>query len=462
MGEDLIRRLERLPLSRAQLRLIFMGGIGYTFDAMDGAVIAFVLPALVTLWKLTNAQTGILGSALLVGYLIGAFLSGSIGDIIGRRTIILYSLVLYSIASLLSALATNWEVFFIFRVLAGLGTGAQSAIIAPYMSEFIQSKVRGRYIGGLAGFFSFGFVLAAVLGYLIVPTGSLGWRLLIVLTALPIFLLIWWRRSMPESPRWLVVHGRLREAEHVVRQLEQAVEEATGRPLPPVDLSAPVPAVRLREARSFGQNFLGLWSGKTAVMTIMLWILWFAITFSFYGFFTWIPTLLVKSGLTITKSFTYSILIYLAQIPGYYTGAWLNERLGRKYTIVTYLGLGAICAGGMAATHSNAGILFWGFWLSFFMNGTYAGVYAYTPEIYPTEFRTTGMGSASAFGRVGGILAPIIIGLAYAHIGFGGVFTITTLILAIGMLVVALLGLNTKGKTLEQIAVEQLSTSPVN
>jgi putative MFS transporter len=188
----------------------------------------------------------------------------------------------------------------------------------------------------------------------------------------------------------------------------------------------------------------------------MLWILWISITCSYYGFFTWIPSLLVKQGLTITKSFGYSIIIYLAQIPGYYSAAFVSEKLDRKWTIILYMiggGLSALC---MANTREQWLIVVFGSCLSFFMNGTYAGIYAYTPEVYPTAFRTTGMGVASSFGRLGGLSAPIVIGLVYARIGFGGVFTMTTAVLLLGATAVGILGIRTTGKTLEQIAAEAI------
>jgi putative MFS transporter len=111
----------------------------------------------------------------------------------------------------------------------------------------------------------------------------------------------------------------------------------------------------------------------------------------------------------------------------------------------------------MSNARSDAAITLAGFSLSFFMNGTYAGIYAYTPELYPTTFRTTGMGVASAFGRIGGLSAPIVIGNTFSRIGFGGVFVITTIALVAGALAVALLGIGTAGKSLEQIS-EELST----
>ena len=195
--------------------------------------------------------------------------------------------------------------------------------------------------------------------------------------------------------------------------------------------------------------------------TLMLWLLWISITFSYYGFFTWIPTLLVKQGMTITKSFGYSIIIYLAQIPGYYSAAFVCEKLDRKWTIILYMLLGGASAHLMSNAHTDVAITLCGFLLSFFMNGTYAAIYAYTPELYPTTFRTTGMGVASSFGRVGGLAAPIIIGYTFARIGFGGVFTITTIVLVLGALAVAVFGIGTAGKSLEQITVEELGTAGV-
>ncbi len=116
--------------------------------------------------------------------------------------------------------------------------------------------------------------------------------------------------------------------------------------------------------------------------------------------------------------------------------------------------LGGASAYLMSTARTGAAIMIAGFLLSFFLNGTYAGIYAYTPELYPTAFRTTGMGVASSFGRIGGLSAPIIIGYTFARIGFGGVFTITTIVLVTGALAVAVLGIATAGKSLEQISGE--------
>ena len=445
-----LRRMERLPFSRFHWRLLWMGGLGYTFDAMDGAMIAFILPAVSSLWGLTNQQTGLLGSSALIGYLFGAFLAGALGDLIGRRVVMMYALAIYSLATLVAAFAPSWQFLFAWRVIASFGTGAESAIIAPFLAEFVQRKYRGRFVGSLSGFFSFGFVFAALLGYLVVPRWHDGWRIVQIVTALPILMLLWWRRSLPESPRWLVQRGRSAEATAEVERIEAHLADDEKSRLAALD-RVEVPAAAPSHGGTLAKNLAALWSAPMARTTLMLWILWIAITFAYYGFFTWIPTLLVKQGMTITKSFGYSIVIYLAQIPGYYSAAFVSERLDRKWTIVAYMLLGGVSAYFLSNARSDAAITLAGFSLSFFMNGTYAGIYAYTPELYPTAFRTTGMGVASAFGRIGGLSAPLVIGYAFSRIGFGGVFLITTIVLVAGALAVALLGIGTAGKTLEQI-----------
>jgi putative MFS transporter len=449
-------RLDRLPLSRPHYKLLLMGGLGYTFDGMDAAVIAFLLPSVQQEWGLSTAQLGIIGSATPFGFLFGAALAGILGDRIGRRAVMMYALVFYAVFTLVAAAAPNFGVFVAARILAGLGTGAESAIIAPFLSEFVPAARRGWFIGALAGFFSFGFVGAALLGRLVVPTFDSGWRWAQVLTAVPVLLLLWWRRSLPESPRYLLLRGRRQEAERIVAAFEQRVAEATGEP------PAPLPAADAQQADLAGTGAGGktppvlqalrfLWSRGMARRTAVVWTVWFVITFSYYGFFSWIPTLLVERGYTVTKSFSFSLIIYLAQIPGYFSAAWCNDRLDRRRTIAVYLIGSAISAFVLSQVGSAAAIVVSGAFLSFFLNGVYAGLYAYTPEVFPTWVRATGTGLASAFGRIGSIAAPAIIGFFAAALGFAGVFTMTTIVLAVGVVTVLVFGLHTAGRPLEEL-----------
>src|SRR5215510_530371 len=407
-------RLERLPFSGFHRRLLLMGGLGYCFDAMDSALIAFVLPVVIAQWSLTSVDAGVLASATFIGYFFGAFAAGTLGDLIGRRRIMMWALAIYCITSFASAFVSSYTPFFWLRVFAGVGTGAESVIVAPFLSEFVPKDYRGRFVGGLAGFFSFGFFGAAVLGYVLVPAAAWGWRLAIVITSLPIVMLLWWRRALPESPRWLESRGRISAAEAVMSRIEKEIIHTYQQPLPQPEPAPTFSAVTDRAYSHSKEHVASAWSNLAALVappltriSLMTWALWLSITFSYYSFFTWIPTLLVQSGMTITRSFAYSISIYAAMIPGYYSAAYFNDRIGRRATIVSYLIMGGVAAIGLAKAASNLQIIFAGVCLSFFMNGVYAGVYAYTSEIFPTRIRTTGVGLASAIGRLGAISAPI-------------------------------------------------------
>ncbi|GAA2660295.1 MULTISPECIES: MFS transporter [Actinosynnema] len=449
---SLLARLDRLPLSRPHYGLLLIGGLGYTFDGMDSAVVAFLLPSVQQVWGLDNGHLGLIGSATPFGFLFGAAIAGLLGDRIGRKKVMMYALAFYAVFSVVAAFSPNYEVFLGARVLAGAGAGAESAIIAPFLSEFVPAKRRGWFVGALAGFFSFGFVMAALIGRFVVPASEDGWRIAQLITALPIVMLLWWRRSLPESPRFLLQQGKTAEAEKVVADLEARVEKATRQPLPPVEESATAtgpaaqtPKVTLVSALKF------LWSPAMAKRTAVIWLIWFVITFSYYGFFSWIPTLLVQRGITVTKSFEFSIIIYLAQIPGYFSAAWISERLDRKNTIAIYLAGSAVSAFWLSQTETPLTITLAGAVLSFFLNGTYAGVYSYTPEVFPTWVRATGTGLSSAFGRIGSILAPTIIGLSAASLGFAGVFGLTTAVLVVGVVCVVVFGLSTAGRSLEDL-----------
>lgn len=276
---------------------------------------------------------------------------------------------------------------------------------------------------------------------------------MILLTSLPVVMLLWWRRALPESPRWLERNGRVAEAEAIVAQMEAEYERRHGS-LPALQsvVAPPVPQV----GSSLWANLVALWSPQLARITAMTWLTWLSITFSYYAFFIWIPSLLVQSGMTLTKSFSYSVAIYLAQIPGYYSASWLNDRIGRQATIASYMVLGGVSAFAMAYAHSGMAIMISGILLSFFMNGTYAGLYAYTPEVFPTDIRTTGTGVASSVGRIGGIVSPILVGWLFPRYGFPGVFGVTTVILLLGASSVFFLGVPTLNRSLEAIATEEV------
>ncbi|MGF6839510.1 putative MFS transporter [Paraburkholderia youngii] len=452
-------RLERLPISSFHRRLLLIGGLGYMFDGLDSSSLAFLLPVVSKLWQLTSAQTGLVASSTYIGYFFGAFLSGVLADVIGRRRIMMSALAIYCVASLASATAQDWHTFFALRVVAGFGSGAETVVIAPFLAEFVPRRYRGIFCGALVGFMSFGYLTSSILGFAVVRNFADGWRYLAVITSLPVVMLLWWRRTLPESPRWLESQGRAAEANGIVGRIEAAFAER-GIALAPVSVAnalhaVPTPASTPKRGNAW-RNVLALWSPRLARTTTVSWLMWFSVAFAYYSFFSWIPSLLVKEGLTMTKSFGYSIAIYGAQIPGYFSAAWLNEKIGRKAVVASYMLLGGIAAITLAFSHTGIQIMTAGIALSFFMNGAFAGVYAYTPEVFPTAVRTTGTGSSSSFGRIGSVSAPILVGLVYPLFGFLGVFAMTTTVLVIGACVVFFLGIETRNRSLEDIEASEL------
>jgi len=405
-------RLERLPLSSFHRRLLLIGGLGYMFDGLDSSSLAFLLPVVSKLWQLTSAETGLVASSTYIGYFFGAFLSGVLADVIGRRRIMMSALAIYCVASLASATAQDWHTFFALRVVAGFGSGAETVVIAPFLAEFVPRRYRGMFCGALVGFMSFGYLSSSILGFAVVRNFTDGWRYLAVITSLPVVMLLWWRRTLPESPRWLESQGRVAEADSIVGKIE-AWFVAKGIALAPVSAvspvsAAPAPAAAPSGGSSAWRNVLALWSPRLARTTAVSWLMWFSVAFAYYSFFSWIPSLLVKEGLTITKSFGYSIAIYGAQIPGYFSAAWLNEKIGRKGVVASYMTLG-------------------------------------------------GIGSSSSFGRIGSVSAPILVGLVYPALGFLGVFGMTTAVLLIGACVVFFLGIETRNRSLEDIETSELA-----
>lgn len=449
-AQTLAARLDRIPFSRFHIRLLAMGGCGYVFDAMDVAIIAFVLPVLRVQWHLRPGQMGLVGAAAAIGGFAGAFGAGVLGDAIGRRRVMMWALALYCIATFASAFAADWSHFLFWRVIAGVGTSAESAIVAPFLVEFAGPSFRGRYIGALASFFSVGFLAAATLGYFVVPLQSEAWRTALVVTALPVVMLLWWRRSLPESPRWLASKGRIREANDVVARIERASGcEWGGSGMPFQDR----PSINRSSAEisTYPVGLYSLFSRSLVRVTFMSLLLWFSLGFAYYAFFTWIPSLLVDKELSVTSSYRYALIMYAAQIPGYLSAAALNDRIGRRAVIVSYLLLGASSAMWLALASSNVAELWAGSCMSFFMNGAYAGVYTYTPELFPTEVRATAHGTALSISRIAAAISPLAVAYVAPLYGFFGVFAMSSSVLLAGGIAVLVLGVKTGKRSLEQI-----------
>ena len=388
-------------------KLLGIAGLGWLFDAMDVGMLSFVMVALQKDWGLSTQEMGWIGSINSIGMAVGALVFGILSDKIGRKSVFIITLLLFSIGSGLTALTTTLAMFLVLRFLIGMGLGGELPVASTLVSESVEAHERGKIVVLLESFWAGGWLIAALISYFVIP--KYGWEVAMVLSAIPALYALYLRWNLPDSPRF------------------QKVEK---RP-------------------SVIENIKSVWSGEYRKATIMLWILWFCVVFSYYGMFLWLPSVMVLKGFSLIKSFQYVLIMTLAQLPGYFTAAWFIERLGRKFVLVTYL-IGTACSAYLFGVADSLTVLIVaGMLLSFFNLGAWGALYAYTPEQYPTVIRGTGAGMAAAFGRIGGILGPLLVGyLVASEASLSLIFTIFCGSILIGVFAVIILGQETKQREL--------------
>ena len=395
-------RLDRLPVTGKHKRLLLGSGIGWALDAMDIGLVSFIIAALAVHWDLDKSTTSWIASVGFIGMAIGASVAGLLADKIGRRQVFSLTLLIYGIATGASALATSVGALMVFRFIVGLGLGGELPVASTLVSEFSPRRVRGRMVVILEAFWAVGWILAAVIGTFVVAQSETGWRWGLALGAVPALYALYVRMGLPESVRFLESKGRHEEAEAIVRSFEAEVD--------PADYDE---VVRAEEHPVRG----GIWGPDLRARTAAFWIVWFCVSLAYYGAFIWIPSLLVAQGFTLVKSFTFTLIITLAQLPGYAAAAWLIEVWGRRTTLSVFLGGSAVSALLYGLAGAEWQIIAAGCLLSFFNLGAWGALYAIGPELYPTAIRATGTGAGASFGRIGSILAPLIVPPVLA---FGG------------------------------------------
>jgi putative MFS transporter len=438
-------------MSGYQRKLFAIIATAWFFDSMDLGLMTFVLGSIKAEFGLSASQAGLLASSSFLGMFLGAAIAGMLADKFGRKPIFQISMIFWGIGSFMCGFAHDVNSLMAYRVLLGFGMGMEFPIGLSMVSEIVPAKSRGKYVATLEGFWPIGFIAAGVFAYFLLPV--IGWRGIFIGLSVPAVFVFVVRRMVPESPRWLEDMGRKHEADAVMNRIEAGVQRAYGAALPPVlaSASAPAPARADRKAL-FGE----LWRGPYARRTVMLWSTWFFALLGYYGLTTWLGALLQQAGYEVTKSVLYTVYISLAGIPGFIFSAWLLEKWGRKPTCALML-LGSAAAAyayGQAAGQKlpieqliGSGLL-----MQFFLFGMWSVLYAYTPELYPTRTRATGSGFASSIGRLGSLAGPYAIGLLLPVWGQAGAFTLGAASFVIAAISVLLLGVETKGKALEEVS----------
>jgi MFS transporter, putative metabolite:H+ symporter len=442
-SDDIGARLDRLPVSQFHFVLLGIAAASLLFDGLDGVVMTFVLTNLRTVWGIDVATIGVVSAIGFGGYLIGAAASGFVADRIGRKKTVLLTLVCYSLFSGARGLAGGVGTLSALHFLTFIFIGAESATVPPYLAEFWPAPVRGKMNGIVMSFFGIGIALSPLWALLIIP--HLGWRWAFFLTA-PFALVAGLMRSrLPESPRWLARAGRLQEADTVVAGIEARIARESGRALPATEAGG-------AESRSESRVVLGpkdLLARAYRTTTLMLWTAWFAEFAIFYLYQTFVPTILAGEGYAIVKSFAYSVVILGAAIPAFVLGGQLAEWIDRKFAVLVAFAAAALFGTLFGLSTQPWAFLVFGGLTSFALALGSTAVYTYTPELYPTEVRVTGMGIASAWGRVGAITALLVFGFLFKSQGKSLIFVMSDSILIAGAIVVVIFGPPTRGRRLE-------------
>ena len=394
-------------------KLLLIAGTGWLFDAMDVGLLSFILAALKQDWGLSPSQLGWIGSVNSIGMAIGAFIFGIYADKKGRKSAFLFTLLMFSIASGLSAFAWGLGSLLILRFFIGMGLGGELPVASTLVSESVAPEIRGRIVVLLESFWAVGWILAALIAYFLIPLPAVGWRGAMIICAIPAFYALYLRFNLDDSPTYINLNTDARK-ESVLTKIQSLL------------------------SRDFCRQ------------TVMLWVAWFCVVFSYYGMFLWLPNVMMMKGFNMVKSFEYILIMTFAQLPGYFTVAWLIERVGRKWVLVTYL-LGTLLSAYLFGVAESANqLLLYGALLSFFNLGAWGAMYAYTPEQYTTNIRATGAGMAASVGRIGGILGPLMVGLLVANaVSVNVIFGLFSLSLAVAIVAILLLGKETKQTDLQ-------------
>jgi putative MFS transporter len=385
-------------------------------------------------------------ASLFLGLFIGTISCGFLADRFGRRAIFTYSLLLYTVANLIMAFQTTAIGLNFWRFVAGIGIGVELVTIGTYISELVPKQIRGRAFAceQAVGFLSVPVV--AFLSYLLVPYtpfGLDGWRWVVIIGAHGAVFVWFIRRALPESPRWLAQKGRLEEADQLMSKLELIIAKEYGRALP-------APAVP--ELVTTGRTFRDMWVAPYGKRATMMSIFNIFQTVGFYGFANWVPTLLIKQGITVTNSFLYSSIIAISAPIGPLIGLFIGDKFERKTVIVVTASTIVVC-GLLFSKMSTAVLLIaMGVLLTLASNIMSYSFHAYQTELFPTSIRASAVGFVYSWSRLSAIFTSFLIAGILKEFGTTGVFVFIAAAMLIVMAVIGFMGPRTRDLALEEIS----------
>jgi putative MFS transporter len=388
--------IETAGVGSFQYRLFVIFGLVWMADAMQVLSIGFSAPSIAQTFGIAMPKALETGTFFFIGMLVGAFVFGRLADRIGRRPVLMATVVIDACFGVASAFAPDFTWLLVLRFVTGIGVGGTLPVDYTMMAEFLPSDRRGRWLVLLESFWAVGTLLLAVLALAALRWGTDAWRVIFFVTGLPALVGVVLRLYVPESPMYLNRSGRPEQARAVLER----VARVNGRK---VTIPALHPEIPVKQSLS------ALFSGTLRRRSVSLFVAWALISIAYYGVFVYLPVKLSAQGFGFMRGQEFLIVLALVQLPGFALSAYGVERWGRKPTLVGFLLLSA--AGCMLYSLGSATPVVVGSTLlmSFALLGTWGALYAFTPEVYPTDLRASGMGMAGAVARFGGLFAPAIV-----------------------------------------------------
>lgn len=432
-------RLDRLKIGAFHWRLFGLIGGGLFVDVYDQTLAGAVLATLVKSGESNLTLNGWFLSSTFLGLLIGAWVAGVMSDRLGRRVSFQINLLIFGVFSLAAAAAPNMTWLIVLRFLMSIGLGAEVVVAAATLMEFIPAQLRGRMIATLSLCSPVATLLANVLGSQLIPIA--GWQAMFLLAGAGALFVWVLRKNMPESPRWLESQGRYEEAEQVVR----LVEAEAYSPCAAIGASKPAVPPAVPSSVLFTKSVLRL-SALAVCLNITVqsavWIL--------NG---WLPSFLVKQGLSLSSSLMFAALLSVGSVGGTLLAIATVDRLGRKPGIVAASLVGMIAAGYFPYAADLTQAVVSGMIMSASIYYLLSVIfYVYVGEIFPTAFRQRGVGLGIASGRVILVLSPYLIVPLYGWGGTQAIFSLVVALLLFTLMVIVAIGIETRGRSLEAIS----------
>ncbi|MGP5163710.1 MFS transporter [Arthrobacter rhombi] len=439
-GDEIV---QRLPWRwGVQGKIFIIGGLGFMFDAWDVTLNGALIPLVMQEWGLERTTAAWLGTANLIGMALGAFLWGTIADRVGRRKAFTWTLLIFSIFTVAGALSPNFVFFAACRFLAGLGLGGCIPVDYALVGEFTPARHRGRVLTAMDGWWPVG-AAAAFFVSAVIQAGTGNWRLILLVMVLPALLVFWIRRSVPESPLFLVRAGRQREASRVIDGLVRR----TGAVVEPYTLPSASSVPRLSAGAWFDQ-LRRVWAFNWHI-TAIAWSLFLSVLLVYYLALTWMPSILLEAGMGESAALFSTAGMAAVGLAGVMLAAVLVERVGRKWLLGITGPLAALVLVLVALSLSQPHLaVAWLLVFGFIIQIAIPVLYTYVSELYPTELRGSGFGWASSFSRLGAGFGPLLFAWLWPVVGLANSFLVAGGLVLLAVIWMALRAPETRGAVL--------------